>query len=246
DLPALALVAVAGWLLLQTDRRRTLTIFLPAVLLMLVAFMTTNLIATGGWKPFYAYFGTDKYLWTVDGQHSYWLNPQGIDRGGDSTPVYLLHCLVGHHGIFSLSPIFLITLLGLSPRVRQAGSPLLRLAGWTAVLSLVVIGFYPSRTQNYNYGGVSCALRWSLWLVPLWLVALVPPLDAWTDDPPDASAKTPRQLILGISWTLLALSAVSAILPLVHTWRDYPGAPNPFQAPWLYHLMQQWGWIATV
>ncbi|MAO80603.1 MAG: hypothetical protein CMH82_08085, partial [Nocardioides sp.] len=94
DLPALALVAVAGWLLLQTDRRRTLAIFLPAVLLMLVAFMTTNLIATGGWKPFYAYFGTDKYLWTVDGQHSYWLNPQGIDRGGDSTTVYLLHCLV--------------------------------------------------------------------------------------------------------------------------------------------------------
>ncbi len=245
DLPALALVAVAGWLLLQTDRRRTLAIFLPAVLLMLVAFLTTNLIATGGWKPFYAYFGTDKYLWTVDGQHSYWLNPQGIDRGGDSTMVYLLHCLVGHHGIFSLSPIFLITLLGLSPRVRQAGSPLLRLAGWTAVLSLVVIGFYLSRTQNYNYGGVSCALRWSLWLVPLWLVALVPPLDAWTDDRPDASAKTPRQLVLGISWTLLALSAVSAILPLVHSWRDYPGAPNPFQAPWLYHLMQQSGWIAT-
>jgi hypothetical protein len=240
DLPALALVAVAGWLLLRSDRRRTLMFFLPSALLVLAAFVVTNVIATGGWKPFYAYYGTEKYLWTVDGQQSYWLNPQGIDKGGDSPGAYLLHCLVGHHGIFSLSPIFLLTLLGLSRRVRRAASPLLRLVGWTAVLSLVVLGFYLTRTQNYNYGGVSCALRWSLWLVPLWLVSLVPCLDAWAD----IESARPRRTILVICWSLLALSAVSAIVPLVHTWREYPPPPNPFQAPWLYRLMEDWGWIA--
>jgi len=108
------------------------------------------------------------------------------------------------------------------------------------VLSLVVLGFYLTRTQNYNYGGVSCALRWSLWLVPLWLVSLVPCLDAWAD----IESARPRRTILAICWSLLALSAVSAIVPLVHTWREYPPPPNPFQAPWLYRLMEDWGWIA--
>jgi hypothetical protein len=50
--------------------------------------------------------------------------------------------------------------------------------------------------------------------------------------------------MLAISWALLALSVISAVLPLIHTWREYPGAPNPFQAPWLYRLMEDWGWIA--
>ena len=44
-----------------------------SALLVLAAFVATNVIATGGWKPFYAYYGTEKYLWTVDGQQSYWL-----------------------------------------------------------------------------------------------------------------------------------------------------------------------------
>ena len=214
--------------------------FLPCVVLVLAAFVTTNVIATGGWKPFYAYYGTEKYLWTVDGQHSYWLNPQGIDKGGDSMPVYLVHCLVGHHGIFSLSPIFLAGLLSVSRRVRRSESPLLGLAGWTGFLSVVVLGFYLTRTQNYNYGGVTCALRWSLWLVPLWLLALVPPLDAFGD----LQQRQPRLRMLAICWALLALSVISAVLPLIHTWREYPGAPNPFQAPWLYRLMEDWGWIA--
>ncbi len=240
DLPAASLIVVAGWLLLQTDRRRTLMFFLPCVVLMLAAFVATNVVATGGWKPFYAYYGTEKYLWSVDGQHSYWLNPQGIDKGGDSMPVYLVHCLVGHHGIFSLSPIFLAGLLSISRRVRRSESPLLGLAGWTGFLSIVVLGFYLTRTQNYNYGGVTCALRWSLWLVPLWLLALVPPLDACGD----LDQRQPRLRMLAICWALLALSVISAVLPLIHTWREYPGAPNPFQAPWLYRLMEDWGWIA--
>jgi len=251
DLPAASLVAVAGWLLLRTDRRRTLLFFLPAVVLVGVAFVGTNVIATGGWKPFYAYYGTEKYLWTVDGQHSYWLNPLGIDRGGDSPAVYLLHCLVGHHGIFSLSPIFLVGLLTVSPRIRREKSPLVELAAWTGLLTIVVLGFYLTRTQNYNYGGVSCALRWSLWLVPLWLMSLVPVVDAWTDtntvpalpgaDPrPAASGRTP----LVVAWILLGFSIVSAVFPLLHTWREYPPPPNPFQAPWFYRLMEDWGWIA--
>ena len=251
DLPAASLVAVAGWLLFGTDRRRTLMFFLPAVALMAVAFIGTNVIATGGWKPFYAYYGTEKYLWTVDGQQSYWLNPLGIDKGNDSPAVYLLHCLVGHHGIFSLSPVFLIGLLTISNRVRREGSPLVRLTAWTGLLTTVVLGFYLTRTQNYNYGGVSCALRWSLWLVPLWLMSLVPVVDSWSETgsraaPPGEDPKSPAsgRTALRVAWILTALSIVSAVFPLLHTWKKYPPPPNPFQAPWFYRLMEDWGWIA--
>ena len=251
DLPATSLVAVAGWLLLRTDRRRTLVFFLPAVALVAAAFIGTNVIATGGWKPFYAYYGTEKYLWAVDGQQSYWLNPQGIDKANDSPAVYLLHCLIGHHGIFSLSPIFLIGLLTISNRVRRGESPLLRLSAWTGLLTTVVLGFYLTRTQNYNYGGVSCALRWSLWLVPLWLMSLVPVVDSWgeTGSPTPPPGNAPRSPATGrtplrVAWILAALSIVSAVFPLLHTWKKYPPPPNPFQAPWFYRLMEDWGWIA--
>ena len=177
--------------------------------------------------------------------------PLGIDRGGDSPAIYLLHCLVGHHGIFSLSPIFLVGLLTVSPRIRREKSPLVELAAWTGLLTIVVLGFYLTRTQNYNYGGVSCALRWSLWLVPLWLMSLVPVVDAWTgtntvaalpdsDPRPASSGRTP----LVMAWILLGFSIVSTVFPLLHTWREYPPPPNPFQAPWFYRLMEDWGWIA--
>jgi len=225
ELPAAAFAVVATILLLQSNPRRTLTVFLPLALIPLAAFLGTNLLATGGWKPFYAYYGTEKYLWTVDGVESYWKNPKGIDRGGDSMPVYLMHCLVGHHGVFSLSPIWLVWLLGTTGRVRQSGSPLAGLWRSSVVLTLVVLGFYLSRTANYNYGGVSCALRWTLWLVPLWLVSSAPTLDAWAD--------RGRGILLG-AWFLLAVSSVSVFLPL----------ENPFQHPWLFRLMEDWGWIA--
>ena len=36
-----------------------------------------------------------------------------------------------------------------------------------------------TKTENYNYGGVSVALRWLLWLVPFWLLAMMPLLERW-------------------------------------------------------------------
>jgi len=245
DLPALSLAAVTGWILLRNNRPRTLLFFAPSLALILAAFLGTNYLVTGGIKPFYAYYGTEKYLWTVNDQQSYWLNPQGIDKGGDSPAIYLLHCLVGHHGIFSLSPVFLITLLGASRRVRQETHPVAVMSKWTSLLSVVVVAFYLTRTQNYNFGGVTCALRWSLWLVPLWLIALVPPLDSILPPSQPGSPSSPqRSRLIVLGWGLLLLSMVSSLLPLVHTWRAYPPAPNPFQAPWLYRLMEAGGLIS--
>ena len=54
------------------------------------------------------------YTYNVNGREvkSYWLDRQGIDRGEPSKAVYALHCLVGHHGIFSLTPIWLLSVAG--------------------------------------------------------------------------------------------------------------------------------------
>ena len=45
-------------------------------------------------------------------------------------------------------------------------------------------------------------------------------------------------------WVILIAFGIKAAFPLLHTWREYPPPPNPFQAPWFYRLMEDWGWIA--
>ena len=239
ELPAALWVVLLAVALFRANRRATLVAFVPAVLAWGVAFLGTNVIATGGLKPFYAYYGTEKYEYTIDGKDSHWKklknNPTGIDAGGDSTPAYLLHCTVGHHGLLSLSPVFLLTLLAWFRLRRPSAERLRTLSIATAVITVVVLGFYLTRTSNYNYGGVSCGLRWMLWLVPLWLVAMIPVLD-------DLAASRPARIATIL---LLLFSTISSVTPLVRqgNWNKH-AAPNPWQQPWLFQLMElEWKWI---
>jgi len=49
------------------------------------------------------------------------------------------------------------------------------------VISIVVISFYLSRPlEDRNYGGGTSALRWLLWLAPMWIVAAAPFVDLIT------------------------------------------------------------------
>jgi hypothetical protein len=178
---------------------------------------------TGSLSPFYSSYGTDKYRYEFEGIPSYWTNPQGLDRNLDSPLMYFVHCTIGHHGLLSLTPVWLLTLIGWFgwrrwPECRQR-TMLLVGAGLTAA----VFGFYLTRTQNYNYGGNSVALRWMLWLVPLWLIAMLPVFDAWGSR---------RGFQIGAS-ILLAASVVSANLP----------GSNPWQSTWLLSLMEKWKWV---
>ncbi len=223
ELPAGAFGLATFLLAWRRSPRQTLCWYATAALVPLAALVVTNVIATGSWKPAYASYGSSKYNFVIDGVPSYWMNPQGVDRNLDSPLMYFIHCTVGHHGIWSLSPIFLLSIIGwlMSHRVRDAALRSVLRCG--AVLTVVVLAFYLTRTQNYNYGGVSCALRWSLWLTPFWLMALIPVLDA-----------TARSITMkSIASLLLVASIVSAWLPV----------PNPWQQPWLFHRMEERGWI---
>ena len=99
--------------------------------------------------------------------------------------------LFGHHGIFSLSPIYLLTLAGiiyvfvnLSRRHpadpdRNAAPGLRMLALLTLILSVIVICFYifGVNERNRNYGGWTNGLRWLMWLTPFWLLTMLPAAD---------------------------------------------------------------------
>ncbi|NOX55330.1 MAG: hypothetical protein GXP27_13015 [Planctomycetes bacterium] len=219
ELPA-ALFGVAAFVLLwRVCPKKTLTWFIPAALVPLVAFFFTNYLVTGGLKPFYAYYGTEKYLYPG----SYWLNPKGIDKGGDSPIVYFLHCTIGHHGIFSLSPIYLIALAAWLRRRETSASPLKIVIWLGGILTACVLGFYLTRTANYNYGGNTSGLRWTFWLIPFWLLSMIPILNGWSS----------RRWFRIAALVALAISVFSAFCPI----------SNPWQQPWLFRLMEQAGWI---
>jgi hypothetical protein len=142
ELPA-ALFGVGIFLLLANrDYRRTLVWFVPAALVPLAVFFVTNYAATGGWKPFYLYYGTEKYVYVHDGIPSYWMFPRGIDRAKDNALTYLLHCLVGHHGIFSLTPLYVLTLVGWVSRRTWEKSPLRAIHALGLFLTVVVLVFF--------------------------------------------------------------------------------------------------------
>lgn len=223
ELPAAAFGLAMFVLLLRTDARRTLLVFVPAALVPIAAFVLATWLQTGSWKPFYMAYGTSKYIYIRDGLPSYWANPQGIDRNLDSPLTYLLHCTIGHHGILSLSPIFLLSIVGwlrLKTRTAEPYRPLL----WMGLgLTALILAFYLTRTGNYNYGGNTVALRWALWLVPFWLIALLPALDDFAD----------RRWFRTVAALLLAVSSFSAWEAVGHPWRP----------SWLYSRMEKAGWI---
>jgi len=163
---------------------------------------------------------------------SYWHDERrgGIDAGEPSVGWYAFHCLIGHHGYFSLTPLWLLRLWGVwvtwrHPsdwgRANGVSNGRIRAVVLAVLgLSLVVIGFYLSRPLlDRNYGGQASALRWLFWLSPLWLVALVPAIESLR--------RRPGALIL--AWLLLFSSAASAL---------YAGT-NPWVHPWLYAV---WPW----
>jgi hypothetical protein len=244
ELPAAAFVAGLGLVLLLCAPRQTLLFFVPAVLLVVAGFFLTNWLAIDTWRPAYAEFGTIWYKYPG----SHWEKAKrGIDFAAnvETRGEYVFHVLIGHHGLFSLTPMWLLAFWGMFLGLRRPAratptkaidtaviaAPLVsgdapeRLPWWflpsALLLSLVVIGFYLFKTDNY--GGWTSGLRWLMWLTPIWLLCLLPALDRLS------SWRWGR----GLGYMLLALSVLSA---------SYP-AWNPWRHPWIYRWMDANGWI---
>jgi hypothetical protein len=229
DLPAAAFAAGLGLLLLFRFSRGVL-FFVPAFLVPVAAQAALNYQAVGTWEPVYAKFGGPWYEY----EGSHWAKPKrwaegaepkpehpGIDFADEPKPVYAFHLLVGHHGLFSLTPVWVLAVAGmlLPPRRDRLGN----LFHWlTPLVTAVVIGFYIWQTNNY--GGYTSGPRWLFWLTPLFLLALLPAADKL------AGSRIGR----GLAYLCLGASAFSA---------TYPWA-NPWRHPWIYQLCEYMGWVS--
>ncbi|QDT06637.1 hypothetical protein K227x_50530 [Rubripirellula lacrimiformis] len=159
---------------------------------------------------------------------SYWKDGRrrGVDRGEPSKAVYLFQMTLGHYGIFSLTPIWLLLPFGFAISLRVGASEYRWMAGATLLATLVCILFYVNRPMiDRNYGGVSTCFRWVLWFAPLWLAIIAPVLDEWSESPK-------RRRITG---ALFAASVFSMSTALA----------SPWQSPWLYRFWQFLGWIGA-
>ena len=166
------------------------------------------------WGDWYDYPGT---YWSMDG-------PKGVDRGESSRLVYVFHTLVGHRGIFSLTPIWLLCFPGAAQIIRNGNSWQRQVLIAGVLVTLVCWAFYIARPLvDRNYGGVASGLRWMFWLVPIWWWLLTQSL-----------LQTPRTFgfrcfVVGA----LVLSLVSSF----YAWQ------NPWQHPWIFQWWEAWGWI---
>jgi len=236
DLPAASFLAAIGIPLLISRTKNTLLFFLPGVLVPLVALLACNYAAMGQLLPAYSEFGGPWY--NFEGSH--WAKRgtplgKGLDFNEEPTTVYAFHLLFGHHGWFSLTPVWFLALgtlvtFGIRSAVdvrKMFGKP--SGTGWTPevfaamtfVVSLTVFAFYLSRTQSYNYGGNTSGPRWLFWLIPLWTLAVPPAADRL------ASSRGGRLLCAG----LLAFSVLAVFYP----------AANPWRNPWILSLMEYTG-----
>jgi len=232
ELPALALATLVALSLVVLRPRETALGFAPAAVLVAAAFFGTNYWAHASLRPPYAHRSeTDPadnwydYEYTVGGRtrDSYWRDRQGIDVGEESRAVYALHTLIGHHGVFSLTPVWLLSVVGVFALLRSQDGPTRQFAWATLAVSAACLVFYIGlRPQDdRNYGGATSGFRWMFWLAPLWAVTLTPAV-RWLSR---------TRLGVALAATLLALSAMSASYP---TW-------NPWSSPWLYRWMEYLG-----
>jgi hypothetical protein len=169
ELPAALFGILLFLMLLARFPRSTLLWFVPAAAIPCAAFLATQYLAFGQFRPVYEEFGTRSYNY----EGSYWNTPLQMDWFNlhpEPHAVYLFHMTFGHHGIFSLSPIFLFSIVGGLRLLR--GGRMSALAWLSLLLTAAMIAFYAWNPKARNYGGSTQGLRWLFWLIPFWLVLL--------------------------------------------------------------------------
>jgi len=237
ELPAAVFGVLLFLLLFMRFPVRTLKYFVPAAVVPCAAFLATQFLAFGQFKPVYEEFGTKSY--TYEG--SYWNTPLEFDWFNGTTEsvvggktlrvpnkepygVYLFHMTLGHHGVFSLSPIFFFAVWGAMREVVRRGR-LSALSWLTLLLTVAMFAFYTWNPKARNYGGSTQGLRWLFWLIPFWLAVL----------PAGLEAGQRNRWVRGLSLAALAVSVFSVGYALRSPW-SHPWVVDALEHLNLYHL----------
>ena len=217
EIPAGLFGALLFLMVVAKSPGKTFLYFVPAALVPLAAFFATQYLAFGQLRPVYEEFGTKSYQY----EGSYWNTPLEFDWFNvhpEPMPTYLFHMTFGHHGVFSLSPIFLFSIYGALATLFIKGRPLKAISGLTLFLTVAMLAFYTWNPKARNYGGSTTGLRWLFWLIPFWLVTLPAGLAGGQD----------RK---GIRWLTLAALGLS-VLSTGYALR------SPWTHPWIVDLLE--------
>jgi hypothetical protein len=236
ELPALAFLVLLFALLAVRFPVRMLLCFAAGAAVPIAAFLAAQYAVFGEFKLAYESFGSDEYLW----EGSLWKTPLELDAFNDRPEpygIYLFHMTLGHHGIFSLTPIFLFSVAGavrllrgggrLVSVLRGHGAPLAAVAWMTTVLTFIVVAFYTWNPKARNYGGSTQGLRWLFWLIPFWLLLL----------PSGVEAGQTRSWVRSLALLALALSVVSVGYALRSPW-SHPWILDALEHLNLYTLLR--------
>jgi hypothetical protein len=217
ELPAALFGILLFLLLLVRFPRQTVLYFVPAAAIPCVGFLATQYLAFGQFRPVYEEFGTKSYEY----EGSYWNTPLEMDyfnKMPEPYGVYLFHMTLGHHGVFSLTPVFVFSLIG-ALRLAFGREGKLRALGWlTLILTIALLAFYTWNPKARNYGGSAQGLRWLFWLIPFWLMTL----------PPGVEAGQTRRWVRWLSLLALGLSVMSVGYAL----------RSPWSHPWILDAME--------
>ena len=220
ELPAglLAVGLFAGMMI--RDAKRTLLIGLPIALVPTIMAIHANYTITGELIP--AYVHVDKSGGPYDYEGSYWRQPWGTDALCEPKHIYLANMLIGHHGFFSLTPVFVLSLIGMMAHLVGRSKPRM-LAAFVLILSAMVTAVYTVTT--HNYGGACQGFRWLFWIIPFWLLFL----------PSGVQLLARSRLGRSFCYLLLGISMVTVGFAFHNPWPD---------RSWLHMLFIQFGWIA--
>lgn len=226
ELPALAFLGLACAILLFQFPRQTFVFFIPMALIPIAGLLWVNYLALGQFRPAYSEFGGPWY--TYEGSH--WrVFPGMVRRGidwagynGEGKLTYGFHLLFGHHGFFSLTPVFLLSAIAfvVVPFKKNTPQVLKLIVILSAILGVIVIGFYLFKSDNY--GGFTVGPRWLMWLVPLFLISMTPVVENWLKSP----------FLMICLMVLLVFTVMAANYPGWSAWRH----------PWIYEAMMDAGW----
>jgi hypothetical protein len=230
ELPALAFPALLGPMLLIRHLRQTFLYFLPAALVPLAAFTAAQYVEFGEFYLPYESFGSEEYLY----EGSIWQTPLELDAfNKDPEPywVYLFHMTFGHHGIFSLTPIFLFSIWG--GLKLLGGDRFLTIFAWLTLLVVAGLGgYYLYDPSAWATGGRLHRYVWALASIPalLGLLALFAaiPLLRGRDQP-----------MAALAWMTAVLTVVIvAFYTYTPKARNYGGSAQGLR--WVMWLIPFW------
>jgi hypothetical protein len=212
DLPGLAITGALSLYLFSYDRKKALLWFLPALVPGVAMHLALTYQISGSLKPFY--FNSE----LKNFKQFYFRQASGIDGLREPKWLYAFNTLLGHHGLFSMTPLYCFGLWELVRSIRRR-----RLLAESLVVAAAVsafIGFFIFKSRNY--GGWCVGMRWFVPIMPLLLLYF----GLWLD----------RVRLTRLLWALVLLAfSVSCFnvqdalsspfqFSVWHNWLD--GAPN--------------------